>query len=259
MNCQSFYTATHWDCTPAGINTLQVYAPITLGNDGQHVSFYVMEDRPGHFYLTDAHNTILHAMSHGAKPTPSRLKKIAGVPGARSAQLNADGEIVAEGYTQDLKMALWDALRLALAISNQETEWQPKTRQDSFAAIVAKTLRTTLPADRVLLKPKLLGASGHQMEFPLGIVLPTGNIRAVQPIGVTEDNGVDWSYIYQSAGKLSDLQKASADDFNNRVVIMEQGAANDEFSRAMTMLAPVSRIVIYNASNQGLAQELLAA
>lgn len=245
MNCLTFSANTNWDCAPAGRNSLIVHAPVTLGQDGLQASFYVMEDSPGHFYLTDAHNTITHAMDHGARPTAARLQKIAGIPGAHRAKLSADGEITAEGEADDLKTALWDALRLALAISDNEVNWIPKTRQERFTSQVAKTLRSKLPEGSVVSKPKLSGISGHQIEFPLGVLLPGGGIRAVQPIGASDDHRVDWGYVYQSYGKLADLKKASSDDYNNRIVVMERGASNDEFGRAVTVLSSAARVLMF--------------
>ncbi|GDY37726.1 DUF1828 domain-containing protein [Acidovorax sp. NB1] len=258
MNCQQLATYTNWDCAPAGLNSMLVHAPLTLGEDGQHVSFYVMQDAPGRFFLTDAHNTIAHALDHGARATVARLKAISETPGAQRAKLSQDGEITAEGDASDLKLALWDALRLAVAISNNEVAWLPKTRQERFATLVAKTLRARLPSGSVVTKPKMLGISGHQIEFPIGVLLPGGGIRAVQPIGASEDHKVDWGYVYQSYGKLSDLKKASAEGHSNRVVVMERGASNDEFGKAATVLSEAARVVLYE-DDMAFAGELIAA
>lgn len=235
-----------------------VHAPVTLGADGHQASFYVMEDEPGHFYLTDAHATILHAMTHGARPTDARIRKIASTPGAHCARISKDGEITAEGSTAELRMALWDALRLAIAISNNEVNWIPKTRQERFASQVAKTLKAKLPLGSVISKPKLQGVSGHQIEFPLGVVLPNGGVRAVQPIGVSDNHQVDWGYIYQSYGKLIDLKKASAPDYSNRIVVMEEGAPEDEFGRAVTVLSEAAKVLMFKES-RSFAEHLMAA
>lgn len=165
MNCNLLAEATKWACAPAGRNAILAHAPITLGKDGQHISFYVMEDSPGHFYLTDAHSTIQHAMDHGAKPTVARLQKIANAPGALYAKLTQDGEVTAEADSTTLNFALWDALRLAMAISDNEIAWVPKPgRRDLHSS--CKTLRAKLPTGSVVAKPRLQGVSGHQIDFP---------------------------------------------------------------------------------------------
>lgn len=242
---------------PTGRNTLHVHAPVTLGRDGQHVSFFVLEDSPGRFYLTDSHTTAMHAMDHGAKLTPSRLQKIGQIPGAHRAKISMDGEITAEGDASGLQLALWDALRLALAISDNEVNWIPKTRQERFATQVARSLRLHLPEGSIVSKPKLLGVSGHQIEFPLGVLLPHGGIRAIQPIGVSDEHTIDWGYLYQSSGKLVDFKKASTPDVNNRVVVLEDGAPAEELGRAATVLSDSARVLIFNGSRE-FADMLLA-
>lgn len=258
MNCQTFTSATSWDCIPAGQNCLQVFAPVSLGLDGQLASFYVMEDAPGRFFLTDAHGAVSHAIDHGARVTPTRLERAGATPGNRFASLTADGEITAEGDSSDLKFALWDALRLALVISANELAWQPRTRQERFATQVWRTLKEKLPPGSVVAKPRMEGVSGHQIEFPFGIILPNSmGIRAVQPIGISDDHRIDWGYVYQSYGKLSDLKKATPADVANRVVVMEGGASDAEFGKAATVLSESAKVLLYQDDEQ--FAELMAA
>lgn len=133
------------------------------------------------------------------------------------------------------------------------------TRHERFADQVARTLRTRLPVGSVLSKPRLVGVSGHPIEFPLGVVLPNdGGIRVVQPIGVSDDKCVDWGYIHQSYGKLADLKRATATAVHNRVVVMEQGAPDDEFGRVATVLSEVARVIPYQDDAQ-FADLLIAA
>lgn len=259
MNCRDIATAMNWECSPVGSRTLQLHAPVSLGLDGQLASFYVMEDRPGHFFLTDAQSTVSHAIDHGAKITPSRLKKISEIPGARHASLAEDGEITASGENTRFRFALWDALRLALAISDNEIAWLPRSRHERFAAQVAKNLRAELPRGSVVSKPRLVGVSGHQIEFPIGVVTQeAGHIIIVQPIGVSEDHRVDWGYVYQSYGKLADLKKATPKEVQNRVVVMEPGAPKEEFGRAATVLSETARVLTFVDHSQ-FAKTLLAA
>ena len=199
----------------------------------------------------------MHAMDHGAKLTPNRIEKLSTIPGAHRAKIAKDGEITAEGNAKDLQLALWDALRLALAVSDKEVDWVPKTRQERFATAVAKSLKANLPKGTVLAKPRLTGVSGHQIEFPIGVMLPGGGLRVVQPIGISDEHTIDWGYIYQSSGKLLDLKRASR-EIDNRVVIMEEGASLEESSRAATVLAESARVLTFSDS-QKFAQSLIAA
>lgn len=257
MNCSSLVDATGWVCAPVGRNALLAHAPLPLGDDGQLASFYILNDSPNTFFLTDAHAAILHAIDHGARVTIPRLKKVSATPGLRFAQIGDDGEITASGTLGDLQSALWDALRATLAITNNEREWLPRTQQERFASRVRQVLRRKVADDRIVSKPKLIGASGRQIEFPLGIRVGDSFVRAIQTVGVSESRRMDWGHIYQSLGKLTDLKKASNKNADNRLVVIEGGAPQDEFSRAVTVLSDVARVVEF--SDNGDFTNLVAA
>lgn len=258
MNCLKLAEATSWNCAPVGRNSFLAHAPMPLGSDGQLARFYILNDSPDSFFLTDAHAAILHAADHGSRITKPRLKKVSVTPGLHFAKISDDGEITASGSLGDLQLALWDALRATLAITNNEQEWLPRIQQDKFATRVHKTLKRRIADNRIISKPKLVGASGRQIEFPLGVVVDNGSfIRAIQTIGVSENRRMDWGYIYQSLGKLTDLKKASSIDSNNRLVIIEGGAPKDEFSRAATALSDVARVLEFSDSD--MLAELVAA
>src|SRR5690625_1604198 len=97
MKCSDVINATGWSCSPLENNALLVHAPLTLGDDGQLASFYLLNDSPTTFYLTDAHAAIMHVLDHGASVTPSRLKKVASqTPSLRFAQIAERGHRVVD-------------------------------------------------------------------------------------------------------------------------------------------------------------------
>jgi len=232
-----------------GHNALLAHAPLSLGDDGQLASFYILNDSPDTFFLTDAHAAVMHAADHGAKINKSRIQQAAKVPGLLFAQINDDGEITASGSVSDLQASLWDALRATLAITNNEKAWLPRTQQERFASRVGRTLRNRSDIG-VISKPKLTGASGHQIEFPLGIKVGNEFVRAIQTVGVSENGHMDWNFIYQSFGKLNDLKKASNPDADNRLVVIERGAPRDEFGKAVTVLSEAARVIEFSDTSE---------
>src|SRR5690606_8146367 len=116
------------------------------------------------------------------------------------------------------------------AITNNEKAWLPRTQQERFASRVRRTLQNRSEAE-VITKARLTGASGHQIEFPLGIRIGNDFVRAIQTIGVAENGHMDWNFIYQSFGKLNDLKRASSENIDNRLVVIERGAPRDEFGK----------------------------
>lgn len=252
MNCSNLVEATGWVCAPTGRNAFLAYAPVSLGDDGQLASFYILNTSSDTFFLTDAHAAIMHAAEHGCKLNKARIKQVARTPGLRYAQIGEDGEITASGDLKNLKASLWDALRAMLAITNNELTWAPRIHQERFTSKVGSTLRKN-PTLEILSKPRLTGASGRQIEFPLGILVGDSFVRVIQTIGITATGQLDWNYIYQSFGKLNDLKNASSRTADNRLVVIEQGADRDEFAKAVTVLSETAKVIEYSDNNKFIA------
>jgi hypothetical protein len=242
MNCELLARSTGWECISVGVNALQLHAPLTLGDDGELASFLLLEDAPGTFFLTDAHATAEHAVAHGVRLTPARLQSLRRTPGTRHATISDEWEITASGRAEDLRAALWDALKIAMALSGKEREWQPSSRQERFATKVQKALIQQL-GERLILKYRVLGSSGHQLEFPLGIAT-ADFVRAVQPVGLMDDGRPDWSFVYQCFGKFGDLAQVSAPEADNRLVIVEAGNGPD-WEQAVSLLSGNARVIQY--------------
>lgn len=245
MNCAHIAAATGWYCQEVGHKALRIHAPATLGSDGEHLSFLVLEESQDRFFLTDAHATVEHIVSMGVKLSRNRLKSIQRLPGHSFANMTENWEITAGGTYDDFQPALWEATALAMVVTSKEVEWQPRSSQERFSSKIQKALVRRLGSEKVLLKCKLSGVSGHQLEFPLGIVRD-GYVQAVQPIGLTEDGRQDWGFVYQCFGKFSDLKHLSSIQADNRLIIME-ASNTDDWRQAASMLANSARVLAYTS------------
>lgn len=250
MNCQALSNLIQWRCSPAGERAIRATSPMTYGDDGLHMSFYILQPDDHSYYVTDGHQAVMHASERGVTFSKARCEKISSTPGARFAEITEDGEIVARATESTLKSALWDALRLSMAISNREDEWLPRSHQERFATRVRKYLQQTLPQHRLASKPVVSGASGHTIEFPIA-VLGAGNVlRYIQPVGLDERHKMDWGHIYQTFGKFSDLKLVSEPGLHNRIAMFEDGADAEEFGRASTLLADAAAIQVFRPGKQ---------
>jgi len=258
MNCQSLTSLTSWRCKVAGRNSIQAISPFTLGKDGLHASFYVMQEDNDRFFITDAHQAVLHAAEMGISFSDARCRKIAATPGVRFAGISGDGEISATADAGTLRFALWDAVKLALAVSNREEEWLPRTNQERFATQVRKFLEARIDRAHITNKPVIVGASGHNVEFPFGIVAHSRTLRYVQPIALSDTGRLDWGFVYQTFGKFSDIKHVSEANLRNRIVLIESGATPDEHGKAATLLAEAAEVLLYRP-HESLIETLLAA
>ena len=235
MTCDELHIITGWSCLPAGPQSIKAIAPLTLGEDGQHLAFYIASLSDGSFFLTDAGETAMHAEQMGVVLTKQRISGLNATCGVTFANFSQAMEITAVGQKADLSFALWDATKLAMALSFQHTRWMPKFHAIRFRKQVEQVLLSIVNADHIIKSPKAVGMSGHQLEFPFALKATSGKLAYIEPIANQENSKVDWSHVYQASGKMSDIKMADAE--NDRWVIFEDGSVPNEFGKAATLLS----------------------
>lgn len=241
MNCATLASITNWHCQPSGQASIRAIAPFTLGEGGQHVAFYIAQPSASTFYLTDACETAMYAEQMGAALRKNRLDSLNRTAGVTLAAFSEDWSIEASGPLTHLHRALWDAAKLALALSFKTKSWQPKFAQAKFQAIVVRELEAQLGADRVIRQAKVQGASGHIIEFPAAILIKYSKLPIyVQPVAL-DNNKVNWPAVYEFHGKLFDVKAAS--EVNNRIAVIEKGATPLEFGRAANFLGNAATVI----------------
>jgi hypothetical protein len=239
MDCLKLAELTGWKCRSAGVRSVRAISPITLGEDGQHAAFYIAQPSDTTFFLTDASETSMHAEHLGIEVSKSKFDALNKTCGVRFSKFDSEGSIVAEGPIEHLQFALWDAIKLAMALSFKTNSWRPKFDQTRFRDFVISELSAQIAMQRIITSAKVKGMSGHLFEFPIAVKLDSGDMCYVQPIALN-NGSIDWPLIWQAHGKFFDL-KALSDD-NQRLAIVEDGAQPEDFGKAVTLLthaAPV--------------------
>lgn len=256
MNCTTLESITQWHCRPSGRASIRATAPFTLGEGGPHVAFYIAQPSPDTFYITDACETAMFAEQMGIALRKNRLDSLNQTAGVTLAAFGEDWSIEASGPIALLQRALWDAAKLALALSFKSKSWQPKFAQAKFQAIVVKELEAQLGADRIIRQAKVQGVSGHTIEFPAAIVSrKSGMPIFVQPVAMENDK-VNWPAVYEFHGKLFDVKAAS--DVANRIAVIERGATPLEFGRAANFLGNAAKVITLDGIPELKRSEMLA-
>ncbi|GAA0437095.1 DUF1828 domain-containing protein [Massilia aurea] len=241
MNCAALESITQWRCQPSGQASIRATAPFTLGESGPHVAFYIAQPSPDSFYITDACETAIYAEQMGIALRKNRLESLNQTTGVTLATFAEDWSIESSGPIALLQRALWDAAKLALALSFKTKSWQPKFAQAKFQATVVKELEAQLGADQIIRQAKVQGISGHTIEFPAAIVSPkSGQQIYVQPVAM-ENGKVNWPSVYEFHGKLFDVKAAS--NVSNRIAVIERGATPVEFGRAASFLGGAAKVI----------------
>jgi len=241
MNCSRIASLTQWHCTPSGVESVRVVSPIPMGEGGHQIAFYIAQPSADTFYLTDASETAIYAEQLGIEITKSKIESLNRTPGVESAEFSHhDWSIEATGPISELQVALWDAVKLALALSFKTTKWRPKFAQARFQAIVVQELEAQIGAERIIRQAKVQGMSGHMIEFPAAIQRPEGGLVYVQPVAL-ENLKINWPSVYEFHGKLFDVKAAS--DIDNRIAVLETGATELEHGRAASFLANAATVL----------------
>ncbi|OZI33040.1 DUF1828 domain-containing protein [Bordetella genomosp. 1] len=230
-----FLEASGWTVRAAGEGAIRAIAPMTLGLDGQHAAFYIAYPGDATFHLTDAAETAMHAATYGIELPAKRIELLNQTPGVSLAHFDESGAIVASGPIDQLQEALWDAVKLAMALSFSCAKWMPKFSRLRFRAQVGRTLVEALGMPRIVKGARTRGSSGHAADFAFGVRAEQSNaLTFIEPIALKAGKKVDWTQVYQTHGKMSDVKMADAR--NARLVILEDGASAEEFKKAVAIL-----------------------
>lgn len=255
MNCAILQSITQWDCRPSGKASIRAMAPFTLGESGPHVAFYIAQPSPHTFYITDACETAMFAEQLGIVLRKNRLDALNQTTGVSLAAFGEDWSIESSGPIEFLQRALWDAAKLALALSFKTRSWQPKFAQAKFQALVVNELEAQLGAERVIRQAKAQGFSGHTIEFPAAIISrKTGLPIYVQPVAMDNDR-VSWPAVYEFHGKLFDVKAAS--EVANRIAVIERGASQLEFGRAANFLGNAAKVITLDGISELKRSEMI--
>ncbi|GAA4400463.1 DUF1828 domain-containing protein [Quisquiliibacterium transsilvanicum] len=240
MNCSEIINSLGFDCAPRPNAGLRVFSPFTFG-DGTGIGVYVEPLSDDSALVTDHGDAFMHLSSHGVAITHRRLRwaqqRCSGV------EVSDGGVIQAVARISQLGDAIASVLDAALLIGHQQQDWTPSVARERFVKQVAAEIERVAP-QRLLHSPKVVGFSGHQLEFPLGVELSDSGIVYIQTVAAVNDE-LDWSTVYRTAGKMTDIREAGIAS-DRRVVVIDDRSAIDDIPRAMTLLGTSATVLEFS-------------
>lgn len=227
----------------AGENALRITVPFTFGNDGADVSFYVLEPDDETYSITDAGGIIFLAASLGMDFTKSRINSLNDTYSIDLAKIDDSLSIVSRGKKELLVDAIWDTIKLIMAIIFHKEDWQRKFNEEKFRSMVFAELQAQIGRESVVQRIRIKASSGHEIEFPIGIHRKDGARIYVTTLA-TENGRFNWGHVYQTQGRFHDVKAIS--DFNNRLTIIEQGSDRQDEARVQSYLSDTSLVHTFN-------------
>ncbi len=241
MNCAELISNMGFECEAVGLHTMRLHSPFTYSNDGEHIGLYLAQDG-NRFRVTDNAESLFHASSLGINISKRRIDSLRKIAGP-SVSISDGGEIFAIGTSDSIGQVVTDVLNASLAVSHLESGWAPRSRSIEFVEEVAQALLETVK-DRLRRNIHVTGASGHQLEIPLGIE-QADRMVYIQPVAYGVDR-MDWDNVYRGFGKMMDLKNAGASD-DTRAIVIEDAANDPEIPKAVTLLANCATVIRFSS------------
>ncbi len=237
MNCQSLLSNLGFECMSLDAETLRIWSPFSYGNDGEHVGVFV-ERRGNRFHISDNAEALMHACAMGINLSERRVDSVRrAVP--REVTVSGGGVISTTVDEARVHEGVVAVLNAAMAVGHFEAAWAPRIRAESFNKMVADILDAEL-GGRLLRDVQVIGASGHQLELPFAIQ-GKAELIYLQPVAADDDQ-VNWTNVYSSFGKMTDLKNAGAES-GARVVVLEDAPGDAEMPKAISLLAMSATVV----------------
>jgi hypothetical protein len=246
MNCANLLENLGFTCAPRKNGALRLWSPFTF-DDGEHIGLFLEPIGHEQWLVTDHCDTLMHSGAIGAKITKNRLNHIR--QRYPAIELTEGGALRAVSSTSQLSTTVAAVLNTAIAISHNEQEWVPKTKEEQFTKSVGRELKT-VAGELLQSNIAVHGVSGHQIEIPFVIDLPNTGRHYIQPVA-SKDNGIDWSNIYRAGGKMLDLKSAGIND-HQRLVVIEDLPNDEELGKAVTFLSVTTSVLLFSHKDQWL-------
>lgn len=253
MNCANLLENLGFACAPRGNGALRLWSPFTF-DDGEHLGLFLEPLGDDRWLVTDHADTLMHASALGAKLSKPRLEGIR--RRFPSVELSEGGALRATAVEADLPGVVTAVLNTVIAISHAEARWLPKAGEERFIQSVGRELQS-VAGERLQRNVSVQGVSGHQLEFPLVIDLPSVGRHYIQPVA-SGDEHVDWGNVYKAGGKMLDLKSAGADE-HQRIVVIEDMPGDEELGKAITFLSVTTSVLLFSHRTQWLERFRLAA
>lgn len=239
MNCAQIAPSFGFNCRPVNDDILFVESPISLAFDGRLIGAYVQSIGNGNIRISDNADTIFTALTHDISITANKAKKLSEIASSCGISLGENGELFASCKEDQVGFFLARLVEAAERIGFLCDGYRPSALSQ-FEKVIAKDLKYAFEK-RIKRNHRLIGASGHQLEFPFVIDVDEFSPICIQTIAL-RDGKANWSSIYQTVGKMTDIKNAT--ETIRRKVILEAG--DEQANRqAAVALAENASVIIY--------------
>lgn len=248
MNCHEISIQLGFRCQPLSAGLLYVESPLALSFDGQLIGAYVQEIGRGLVRITDNADIMFCAITHGLKPHSKRADKISAMATKAGIEFSDGGELHAICPTEHAGFYLARFIETASRVGDLcDESLVPKDSR--FERLIGGQLEAAF-GKRLKRRHSLVGASGHQLEFPFVLDAGSPGQTIIQTVSASRRGSPNWPSVYGAVGKMGDLKNAG--DRSKRLIVLQGG---DEIStiQASNALAEHASVILYENREQFVA------
>ena len=206
-------------------------------HDGSLLGAYILEQAGENVLVTDDGNVAFQAAVAGATITASRAATYRAVANRYGIEFDADGKLTAACSVEQLGFVIANFFLASSEIARTSLRHRPGD-EERFERTVGEILQAQFGV-RVIAKPRLVGLSGHQLQFPFAVDLQTDTPTIIQPIAAM-DGALSWQAVYGAGGKFKDLTALRSDI---RLVAVLENAT--DVGQASNYFADTADVYVY--------------
>jgi len=190
----------------------------------------------------DGGDAIMHAFCHYVPFSEARLSKVQKMLPS-GVELDNRAQITASCHIDELPDTTSRVLDAVLAVSHMETFYGKSRQRPHFVDLLANKLEPIV-GERLERNVRLVGMSGHQIEFPFLISSDSGP-RYLDTVSMTDDRP-DWAGAYRAFGRMMDVDWSAINGVKNFIVI-EDSVDNPAVQQAITFLARAATVLRFSS------------
>lgn len=226
VTCSTVISKLGFECHPMSDTLLRVTSPFTYYDDNEHISVFVQE-LSGQYRITDYCDTLMNIEARGINLTKRKIDLIRSSLASQGVTLNESGEISAWANEKTVGVMTANVIRGGLLASAQSADWYAEVKDDKFERCVVSYLKSQGLGERLSLKEKMKGISGHEITIPITLKPQSSLLTPKRGFTVSLSSSRGWNTAHSTVGKIVDISHVVPDISNRFVIVDTEGLSHE--------------------------------
>lgn len=237
MNCSELLP--EYACRALRKDVFFIESPFTLGFDGEQLGAYVQTLPDGNALITDDGQLLYTAHTHGIKILPALLERLADRVRPLGIELGKAGDFQTSCKAAAVREHLAGFFEGCLGVGHTLKQAYPAA-PDTFDDRLNDALKRRFPK-RIRRQFGVVGASGHQYQFPFALDAGTPEQRLIHTVSGSTQS-LRWSSVTQALGALVDVSRLSP---SAALFVIIEGGPQDTIDQAKSALVEEASVIVY--------------